>query len=634
MTQPQEFIIFAIGPVQSYIVTARRTEDLWAGSRLLSVLMEAGLQKVPVDKANYIFPPANKDGSWPENLPNRAVLLAQSGQGTAVAQIMETAVRQKWQTISDEVKKYLRTEIIGTPAITGWEEIWERQIPGWLEVYWAIYPWQKDKESYGEAYGHASKWLDARKQLRHFPPHEEFDVKSTLGGIRQALRGDRDEWTARRFWELVARKSQLGNVRSGERLDAIGTIKRFAQEAGQITHPDDRFPSTSCIASADFRYALITQKTESEVGKAVKEFVATLDTLVKSFNNREQKRLRFRENSEPINKLRHIAKDPIAQQLLRYDGDYFYPDFYTTVRFLETVGQDKSSALSDTQKRCVDNAAHSLRRLYSACQEAKIPLPSSYFAVLAMDGDKMGTHLSQKGIIQEKHALFSQQLADFAQNQVPDIVEKQFPGALVYAGGDDVLALLPISCVLEVAEALRLAFEVEMTKVGLADKVTASTGIVLVHQQNPLQTAVELAQAAENEAKDVYERQALAVRQVVRSGTPRHTGSKWQPAGLQEPFLAIMRELQQKFRDGNLSAKFAHDLLAEAPALDSIPEAYEAEIDRLLKRHGLKTPGDLPKQLAMVAQGELDQVNGRFGLKRLADWVLVARFLGQGGRKA
>lgn len=529
-------------------------------------------------------------------------------------------------------EKYLKTEIIGTPPIAGWEAIWDKQILGWLEVYWAVYPW--DNGSYGDAYGCASEWLDARKQLRHFPAHEEYDVKSTLGGIRQALRGNNEEWNARRFWEMVAQKARLGNVRRGERLDAIGTIKRFAQEAGQITHPDYRFPSTSSIACADFRYALIAPETGSKVEKEVEKFVNALDKLVESFSNREQKRLRFRENSEPIARLYDAAQNNlVAQSLLRYDGDYFYPDFYTTNRFLEAVGREKDNPLSDSQLALIRGAARSLRHLYEACHQAEILSPSSYFAVLAMDGDHMGRHLSQPIMTQDRHALFSQCLTEFAQQRVPDFVEKEFPGAVVYAGGDDVLALLPISCVLQAAEKLRLAFEEEMAKVGLAEKVTASVGIALVHQQNPLQTAVELAQAAETEAKDVYGRQALAVRQMVRSGPPRHTGSKWQPAELGIPFVEVVNALQNEFGNGNLSAKFAYELLTEAPALADVLGAHEAEIGRLLRRHGLKSPNDLAKELATTAQGELDQADGRSGLERLADWALIARFLGQGGRK-
>lgn len=632
MTQSQEFVIFAIGPVQSYIATARRTEDLWAGSRLLSELMEAGLGAISTTAAKCLFPLANTDGSWPESLPNRAVLLATPGQGAAVVQAMETAVRQKWQAVADEVKKYLKTEVIGSPTVPGWEAIWDKQILNWLEVYWAVCPW--DNGSYGDAYGRVSEWFDARKQLRYFPAHEEYDLKSTLGGIRQALRGDSEEWNARRFWEMVAQKAKLGNVRRGERLDAIGAIKRFAQEAGQITHQDYRFPSTSSIACADFRYALMAEKTGSQVEKELGKFVAALDKLVESFSSREQKRLRFRENSEPIARLQDAAQNSaVAQRLLRYDGDYFYPDFYSTNRFLEMVGRERDNPLNDNQMVLIRSAARSLRQLYEACHQAGIPSPSSYFAVLALDGDHMGRHLSQLDMTQDKHSLFSHNLTEFAQQRVSDIVEKEFPGAVIYAGGDDVLALLPISCVLEVAEKLRLAFEEEMAKVALAEKVTASVGIALVHQQNPLQAAVELAQAAETEAKDVYGRQALAVRQVVRSGPPRHTGSKWQPVELESPFVEIVNVLQNEFAKGNLSAKFAYELLAEASALSNIMAAHEAEIGRLLKRHGLKSPNALAKNLATAAQGEIDLADGRSGLERLADWALVARFLGQGGQK-
>jgi len=74
-----------------------------------------------------------------------------------------------------------------------------------------------------------------------------------------------------------------------------------------------------------------------------------------------------------------------------------------------------------------------------------------------MDGDDIGKHMSSS----EKQRAITEGLAQFTR-RVPDLVFAH-DGFLVYAGGDDVLALLPIdtalSCACALSETFRLTFE-------------------------------------------------------------------------------------------------------------------------------------------------------------------------------
>ena len=56
-----------------------------------------------------------------------------------------------------------------------------------------------------------------------------------------------------------------------------------------------------------------------------------------------------------------------------------------------------------------------------------------------MDGDSLGQHMSHPA----KRTLISQALNTFT-GTVQDIVERDYSGFLIYAGGDDVLALLTL----------------------------------------------------------------------------------------------------------------------------------------------------------------------------------------------
>lgn len=80
---------------------------------------------------------------------------------------------------------------------------------------------------------------------------------------------------------------------------------------------------------------------------------------------------------------------------------------------------------SDVERKVLKDALHAAKTL-----------PNPYYAVLLMDGDHLGHLLQERG-----GAVVSDALQQFTQT-VPSIVS-EFDGTLVYAGGDDVLALLP-----------------------------------------------------------------------------------------------------------------------------------------------------------------------------------------------
>lgn len=141
-----------------------------------------------------------------------------------------------------------------------------------------------------------------------------------------------------------------------------------------------------------------------------------------------------------------------------------------------------------------------------------------YIAVIAMDGDHMGGRLSSFNT-QEQHRRFSEKLADFAQ-QVR--IESE-DGALIYAGGDDVLAVVKATRAFAIARDLAKQFRATVCEEG----VTASAGIAIGSCKAPLQDLIHEAHAAESRAKHVYGRDALAVSVLKRSGEKLKWGCKW-----------------------------------------------------------------------------------------------------------
>lgn len=510
--------LIQIGPVQSFIAAARRTQDLYVGSRLLSMIAAEGVSAAQRadPHAELLFPVADERGRLPSTVPHRFAFLSKE-EPVALAHAVEQGVNDFWKRgIAGHVRGWLHDQI----GPGEWAEVFDRQVEHWLEVYCVAVPY--DQNNHGASYRAATEAMSARKQARHFPQINEPGRKCTLTGAHSAL-SDRDE-----FWERLRRippikryekKDADGNsdnmiLRRNERLGALALIKRLAVLSGALIVKDDpnfdddrdpRFPSTN-----------------------------------------------------------HVAGWP-------YDED---PDR---------------------------------------------PL---YLAVLHMDGDRMGELLATKKT-KDEHRRLSQTLAQFAQTTVPAIVNKHDLGVngrsvLIYAGGDDVLALLPLRTALACANEIRDQFAAQIGG-------TMSAGIAITSALMPLDIGLDEARHAEKRAKEHYGRNAIAVRDV-RSSAIREMGGKWDSR-----IADLVQELQGAFQAGWLSGKFGYDLLAVSDVLqtEQLAEARVAEMKRLLKRHSERGSQE---QRASLAE-KLDAVSASLTMSDVARWVVLARFLAKGGQQ-
>ena len=166
-----------------------------------------------------------------------------------------------------------------------------------------------------------------------------------------------------------------------------------------------------------------------------------------------------------------------------------------------------------------------------------------YIAVIAMDGDHMGEKLSGFKT-REEHRKFSEKLAGFASSVTVNAED----GVLIYAGGDDVLAVVKAPQAFELAKQWAGKF----TETIGEDGVTASAGIAIGSVKAPLQDLIHEAHAAESRAKYVYGRDALAVSVLKRSGEILKWGCGWGSKA-----LVIYDALKDK---GDALADFAHKL--------------------------------------------------------------------------
>ena len=183
-------------------------------------------------------------------------------------------------------------------------------------------------------------------------------------------------------------------------------------------------------------------------------------------------------------------------------------------------------------------ASNDLQAFYNKLDEQfrKIGLakarPSTYYALLQADGDSIGDlidALAEQGERgDERHRELSLALSRFAESMRKIVVDHQ--GALVYSGGDDVLAFLPLHTVLACAVALKKNFQDALQDIAKQVKrqpPTLSVGIAIVHHLDALREARRLAQDAEQQAKRMDGKNALAIIVSKRGGEDYRAVGKW-----------------------------------------------------------------------------------------------------------
>ena len=267
-----------------------------------------------------------------------------------------------------------------------------------------------------------------------------------------------------------------------------------------------------------------------------------------------------------------------------------------------------------------------------------------YFAVLHMDGDKMGAAFSQLADM-KAHQEFSSTLERFARVRVPQIiagyngVKRVSNGVtkLVYAGGDDVLALLPLRSVLACADEIRRAYAETLGT--LVTNPTMSAGIAIVPENYPLDMALDLSRRAEHMAKESYGRDAVVLIEAHGSGGNRTAGAKWQ-LNAEDSIAALVDILITYFAgdDPVLSAKLGFDLqetLVYALTLPGMQEARAAEVRRLLKRRSASRLSAEERDSLIAYMTPLLTQWGEHpsvGWDSLTNWIIFARFLASDGK--
>ena len=478
----------SIGPVQGFVAQSRRTRDLWGSSYLLSFLSGHAMHGAAKAGGRIVLPTVDGDplyrwiggsreGEAPliGSLPNRFAIETDEN-ARAVAGAAVEALDAAWGCVCGAVWK----DFVEHAADTGdgTEAIWKRQVGAgaFWEVLWTAGP-----------VGAAGGLLARRKHWRSHRPPDEHGDKCTVMHDFQEISGyvrarGRDSGRKQdEFWRRVRERLGPLDLRNDERLCAIALVKRLFPKAARDALgwgvDTSHWKSTVYIGASPWikrviyadpgqarRYADAVRACANDVLAEHRPLFAGLD-------------------------------EPTAGDFPKLDANWFHREFVRSERLCLLA----NDAAHDTR----GDLDGLLKTIYDAKDEAGrlIGPPSSFYALLLVDGDRLGRLVGKLGEDTVGNAL------NTFTREAPEIV-RQHDGVTVYAGGDDVLAMLPapkaLWCAASLADSYRSAFNERSC-------ATLSAAVAFAHVRLPLKAAIaEAHRLLDDIAKEANGRDSLA----------------------------------------------------------------------------------------------------------------------------
>jgi CRISPR-associated protein Cmr2 len=227
----------SFSPVQSFIAQARKLQDMYAGSFLLSHLAKTIIEAVRVNGAIILYPKYDENrGTYP-NLFMAKVTVDTSEQLKEFAAKIENSLRGEWRRIAEDV-------------MTNWNvtpnDEFRSQIDNLWQFYWSATEYKEGAE-YREKFVETLRKMGAAKTTRSFVKlPQEAGRKCDIAPEYNALfcRSRKGHMNPETTFEL----RDIGDkyLKDGEVLSGVAFVKRCLKFS--ISDFDDNFPSVKEVA--------------------------------------------------------------------------------------------------------------------------------------------------------------------------------------------------------------------------------------------------------------------------------------------------------------------------------------------------------------------------------------------------
>lgn len=646
--------VFSITPVQAFISKARKLRDHWSGSVILSYLAFTGARFVAdqLGPDHIVYPSLHdqylveqwlardfhlkqflketddnllkhqKSGRTIASFPNKFVFICPRNNAESFCRQIQQAVQQEWLDTAHLVESYLARSLKDTESFS---TLFSHQVKDFWQYNFASCrlaglddetalarviakeKWQNEADIL-KAFAHPFKqtgWNNARiyggshsltqaavaaaKQKPSRLRNPQYGEKCPLCGEHEVLHGfsgsgrtSAGEYSTavKAFWDTVRKKENSAGshaqVGENERLCAVCAIKRFLPMALQrdksctnllkpVFDEADTFPATTQVSAKRYIRRLTEKITLSQ--DELKDLINLLhDSELDSLDD---------DDSRPVRQIVQMGKE---HGIRREDRDKYYA--------LLLMDGDKMGDLINGK-----TFTASWNDILHPCLRKKFADKAFHPDAPLRQATKAGKILDQKRLINPAlHAAVSEALNSFARYSVAPVISHfggDF-GRLVYAGGDDICAIMPLDSALPAAWEIQKAYRCGFVSYGengaqalsgkadsLAGKIgmhlgsapgiSISAAVVIAHEKTPLREVLRDAHLVlDSVAKEKAGRNAIAVRLKKRAGGDRALYCQWEAVNpfstCQETLFESLEYLMQGVSDEILSTSLLYNL--------------------------------------------------------------------------
>jgi len=586
--------LFTINPVQSFIAQARKTRDLYNGSRLLTDLIKYAVMEI--EPFEPIFP-AKGLGSY----PNRFISIIEAENDDEMRKYgnnLKSKVQNKFEELSLLAVKETRVDVKKLPS-----NFYE-QIKKQFSIQWVAIPYSE--ENYNQQFIEIESLLGAIKNIRNFEQLEETGRKCSICGERNTIfyqNGNESKFVLKPNWELLTEEEKK-------------IITEYNQYLIGINEP---FESSEGLCAVCFTKRFYQNK----------EFPSTAEIALKDSINRLAKN---KSISEKINKYKEIfGKD--------FDYQLFYEHNLTEKYFKK---QNIEVSLVKKAKEKIQNIIEQIPN--------NVRL-TTYYALIIFDGDSMGKWLSGVNLkegtnLYEFHKDLTDALGKFAEETKKIVTDEK--GKIVYAGGEDFLAFINLNYLFDILIMLREKFD-ELVNQKITCKkentnLSFSAGVIVAFYKTPLSEVLRRARKLEKDAKDIDDdKNGLAIAVLKHSGEINEAIIKWSYDNSITGSVKTIKELTNHLAADFINNKFIKGLIEEFRRFpskkkqDDFNDMMDVELKRLIKNSitdksmskedKLKIANNLAHKL-MLFYKNCKEIGNLFSLLNISDFI--ARHLNGG----
>jgi CRISPR-associated protein Cmr2 len=429
--QNNSLFLFTIGPVQSFISHARKAQDFYMGSFMLSYFTFIAMEEVIENygPSSIIYPDLYKQplmdwylkikGLEPKNfnpdhitlptIPNRFVAIIGTTDKNKIEELAKNVVGKIEDEIKNAKEKILEELKIDVKLSDTQKKILQNQLSDFPQIYWVAIPWKKGdndlqiddlkdfftddkinkwKELYKFAnekgeyppnigflyqlfYTALEKSMGARKNLREFEQKQEEGRKCSVCGERNVLF----------FWESKNKNKFLkynpmaydltDKIEQKYLTDGEGLCALcFLKRTFEI-YLEEKFDSIF----KDFSFPSVAEVACADFKEKA------LEKAKEDFEKYEKEFFKLLGNDKKFDylKIKSLPKLKLEKTL---EGPWFYEENLSVKKFNDELGVAVNFSQIKNLKDCLKN-------LYD-----KAGKPKKYYAILYLDGDDMGKWLS------------------------------------------------------------------------------------------------------------------------------------------------------------------------------------------------------------------------------------------------